>query len=292
MPTLMHECLVELFRDRPALAASLLADPLRITVPGFEQAHLSSNELNDVRPTEYRADAVVALTVGERDVGAVVVEIQLSRDGDKRRTWPAYVTTLYARLGCPVTLLVVCTDPGVASWCRRPIAIGHPGLVLTPLVLGPDQLPIVTDPVVAQQSPELAVMSAIVHGTGSEQNAIFDALLSTVNVLAGDRYTLYLDMVLELLPPAAKSSLEGKLSTSTRPYSEFARNIYDQGEVQGEARGEARGEAQAVLRVLATRGIEVPDQVRAEIMGCTDIERLETWLDRAIFADKVDEIFR
>ena len=34
-------------------------------------------------------------------VQAIVVEVQLRPDTRKRRTWPVYVATLHARLGCP-----------------------------------------------------------------------------------------------------------------------------------------------------------------------------------------------
>src|SRR5512142_2344033 len=119
----MHELLIEMFRDRPELAADLLAGPLGLPVPEFGQARLSAAELNDVTPTEYRADAVVTLDVADAPVFAVVVEVQLRPDKRKRRSWPAYVATLYARLGCPAMLLVICPDPAVASWSATPIVV-------------------------------------------------------------------------------------------------------------------------------------------------------------------------
>ncbi|WP_437952684.1 hypothetical protein WME98_19685 [Sorangium sp. So ce296] len=36
-------------------------------------------------------------------------------------------------------------DAEIARWCSRPIDAGHPGLKLTPLVLGPAGVPVVTD---------------------------------------------------------------------------------------------------------------------------------------------------
>src|SRR5947207_3704259 len=137
MPSHLHEVLIEMFRDRPGLAAELLAGPLGIAVPEFSQAKLSADALTDVAPTEYRADAVVTLNAADSPVFAVVVEVQLRVDARKRRTWPAYVATLYARLGCPVMLLVVCPDQAVAGWCAKPIVVSDPGMVLTPVVLGP-----------------------------------------------------------------------------------------------------------------------------------------------------------
>src|SRR5262245_46834599 len=144
MPSHLHEVLIEMFRGRPALAADLLDGPLGVPLPAFQRASLSAAELTDVAPTEDSADAVVTLDVDGGPVLAVVVEVQLRVDPRKRQTWPAYVATLHARLGCPVVLLVVCPDGPVADWCASPIVIGQPGLVLTPVVLGPRQVPVIT----------------------------------------------------------------------------------------------------------------------------------------------------
>ena len=61
MPSHLHETLIEMFRDRPVLAAEILRGPLHVQVPDFDEARLSSADLNDVTPTEYRAEAVVTL---------------------------------------------------------------------------------------------------------------------------------------------------------------------------------------------------------------------------------------
>jgi hypothetical protein len=89
MPSHLHENLVEMFRERPGFAAELLADPLGIRIPTFEQGQLSSAELNDVLSTEFRADLVVSLTKANKPVLAVVIEAQLGAVREKRRSWPA-----------------------------------------------------------------------------------------------------------------------------------------------------------------------------------------------------------
>ncbi|MEH1125095.1 hypothetical protein [Micromonospora sp. CPCC 206061] len=54
--------------------------------------------------------------------------------------------------------------------------------------------------------------------------------------------------------------------------------------------GEARGEARAVLLVLEGRGVPVPDNVRDQILGCTDLDQLSTWLRRAGNATTIDDV--
>ncbi|WP_285487083.1 hypothetical protein, partial [Amycolatopsis taiwanensis] len=77
--------------------------------------------------------------------------------------------------------------------------------------------------------------------------------------------------------------------------SEFVRKYIHQGRAEGEAKGraegEAKGEAKAVLAVLESRGIEVPEQVRERISGCTDLDQLEGWIHRVATVNSVDELF-
>src|SRR5262249_30084966 len=159
------------------LATVLLSDPLGVPVPAFQHARVSSGDLTNVTPTEYRADAVIILTREEVPVLGVVVEVQLRPERRKRFAWPAYVATLHARLECPVQLLVVCPDQAVAAWCADPIQMGDPPvLMLWPQVAGLQDVPVVTDPTLARQQPELAVLSAMAHGERSGQQGVFDAL--------------------------------------------------------------------------------------------------------------------
>jgi hypothetical protein len=103
-----------------------------------------------------------------------------------------------------------------------------------------------------------------------------------------DHANLYADVVLAALPAAARDYLEALMTTTTHRYqSDFARRYFD----QGEARGEARGEAKAVLAFLDARGIEVPDEFRERIVGCTDLDQLDTWVRRAATADKIHDLF-
>ncbi|MEU7450769.1 hypothetical protein [Streptosporangium roseum] len=84
MPSQEHETLIHLFRNRPSLAAELLVDALGVTIPTYSEARLESEEFTDCTPTEYRADAVVMLTLADEPALAVVVEVQRGQDKDKR----------------------------------------------------------------------------------------------------------------------------------------------------------------------------------------------------------------
>jgi hypothetical protein len=91
------------------------------------------------------------------------------------------------------------------------------------------------------------------------------------------------DLILAVLPTAARDCLEEFMTTTTHRYqSDFARRYF--------SAGEARGEAKAVLAILDARGIEVPDEIRAAIVSCTDLEKLDHWVRQAATAHKIEDL--
>ncbi|MBF6349701.1 hypothetical protein IU448_11820 [Nocardia flavorosea] len=72
--------------------------------------------------------------------------------------------------------------------------------------------------------------------------------------------------------------------------SDFARKYLAEGRAQFRAKGEAEGRAISILTVLDARGIEVPDQVRATITSCDDLDQLQKWLRRALEINRADEL--
>lgn len=291
MPSLVHDALVTLFRNRPTLAPELLRDALHAPVPAFDHVRIGDATLGEIVPTEYRADLVLLLEGASPGAtrSALVVEAQLGRDPDKRWSWPVYLTGLRARLRCDVALLVVTADAAVASWAATPIATGHPGWVLAPLVLGPSVVPAVHDAAAATLAPELAVLSAMVHGQDEDAVEIGMAALAAASGLDEERARLYADLVFLSVHGRARATLEALMNSDKYEYqSDFARRYV----AQGRAEGRAEGRAHAVLAVLAARAIDVPEDARARIAACTDVELLDRWLVRAANARSLDDVLR
>jgi hypothetical protein len=290
MPSLLHEGLLDLFRNRPTLAAELLRDALHAPLPTFEGVRVGEGNLTDLLPVEFRADLVLLLE-GERDRplrGSVIVEVQLGTDPDKRRTWPVYVTVQRARLRCKVTLLVVTDDPAVASWAATPIETGHPGFVLTPLVLGPGTIPMVIDESLAARAPELAVLSVLIHGHRPEAVDLGKAALAGTRGLDAERAALYIDLVLAFVDEAARGVLEALMASGTYQYqSDFAKRYV----AQGVERGRAEGLRDAIAHVLTARALPLSELGRARMSSCTDVATLTAWLDRAMTAASEAEVF-
>ncbi|HEU4726809.1 MAG TPA: hypothetical protein VFT22_02940 [Kofleriaceae bacterium] len=238
---MLHELLVELFRNRGELAPELLRLCARLEL-GYERVEQRTIDLSQVVSTQYRADSVIELRgPGGAIVGAVVVEVQLGIDAGKRDSWPLYVTALRSRLRCPVTLLVVTTRREVARWARQPIEIGHPGFHLEPLVVDYGDIPRIIDPDQARRLPELAVLSMMAHPELEVAIAAVDA----IEGLPEDQNRLYLDIILAKLPAPIRQILEARMR-GYQYQSEFARSYYKQGLEQGLERGLEQGREQGL----------------------------------------------
>jgi hypothetical protein len=268
MPSMAHEVLVDLFKNRPSLGPELLTEALGVTLPSYNEARLVSIDLTQIRPAEYRADVVVLLLDAGAPISVVIVEVQLAVDDDKRVTWPEYTMGARAKHRCPAGLLVVAPQPEIAAWCAEPIDTGIPGFVLAPPVLGRRAVPVITDPVEAARRPELAVLSAMAHGDSEQGAAIAAAVLPAVRQLDDERARFYGDVVLNSLNEAARRALEAMMK-GYEYQSDFAKKYV------------AEGEARALLTVLRVRGIAVPDAARERILTEKDPARIERWLERA-----------
>jgi hypothetical protein len=300
MPSMLHESLLQLFRNRPTLAAELLRDTLGVPIPPFTEARVEEADLTQVLPTEYRADLVVILRHGAPVFG-IVVEAQLAPDDDKPFTWPHYGMALRAKLRCPVCVLVITHDPKVAEWASQRIDTGQPGVPFFPVVLGPRAVPRVTTPAEAERAPELAVLSVLAHGREERGLEMALATLTATSGLDEERAMFYLDLVRGALNDSARRALESMMSTgnyqlqdpeSARKLLDFTRRLREEGKVEGKAEGEAKGKAEALLHILATRGLAVSDSDRDRILSCTDLATLDRWIDRAIRASTMSDVMR
>jgi hypothetical protein len=295
MPSLQHEALLELFRNRPLLAPELLRDALQIELPEYSEARIGSADLNQLQPTEYHADLVVLL-LDDKPVLGIVVEVQLQPDERKEFVWPAYVATLRARLECSVVLLVITPNENTAGKASRSIDLGG-GNVFRPLVLGPSGVPIVTDEAVARADPELAVLSAMSHGKDPDAERaakIAAAAQAAASALAEDRGSLYYDLIYHALSEAARKALQDMAIPNYQYQSDFARHYFAQGEARGEARGEAKGErhgrAELLARQLAQRFGLLPESAKARLAQCS-IAELDAIGERVLSAADLPDVF-
>jgi hypothetical protein len=89
---------------------------------------------------------------------------------------------------------------------------------------------------------------------------------------------LYYDPMLAVLSQAHRI-LPEEIVTTAGYRSDFARHH------------EALGESRTLLMILDARGVDVPEDVRARIAGCTDVGQLDVWARRAATAHKISDLF-
>ncbi len=292
MPKLSHEALVQLVRAAPEVIVGLLQRELGLDLPAQTHARITAAELVDLNLAEYRADAVITLGPVDDLTEAFVIEAQSDIDVRKHRTWPVYVAGLRARLGCPVTLVIVALDPQVAAWCAGPIDLGRQRGTILPFVLGPAQIPIITDHDEARRAPELAVLSVMAHGREPGAEHIAFAALTATRGLDRERELHYPDFVFAVLGELARAALELIMNKANHEFqSEFARKYISLGKAEGKAEGKALGQAELLLKQLRFKGFNVDPELAARVEACQDLGQLDLWAERVLTATALDDIF-
>jgi hypothetical protein len=293
MPSLIHEGVIALVRDEPAFAASLLRELLSVDVPRFTAARLAEATLNELVPVEYHADAVVVFDDADRDrrpVFGAIFEVQLQRDDRKHYTWPLYAVAARARYECPFAVIAVTPDRAVAQWAGQPIDLG--GGTFRPRAVGPDGIPQITDRDRALREPQLAVLSAVAHGSGDVDTAVSIGLaaVNAVMTLPSEQRLLYSALIEQALSEAARKAMAMD-SQVERFFSDAHRQSFDRGKAEGKAEGEAKGEAKALLLILRRRGVAITSDQQHRILACTDVAILDRWLDHAFSVASAEELF-
>jgi hypothetical protein len=69
-----------------------------------------------------------------------------------------------------------------------------------------------------------------------------------------------------------------------------AEQLRAEGRAEATAKATAKATVKAVLTVLDARRIEVPDDLRARIISCTDLELLDVWVRRAATVESAENL--
>ncbi|WP_345431850.1 hypothetical protein [Actinoallomurus vinaceus] len=179
----------------------------------------------------------------------------------------------------------MCPDADAAAYYAEPIATELPGYIFQAVVLGPKDVPIITDPAEVAAHPELAAMGVMMHG---RQEPVLKAFVDALELVEPDYGPQYLEYAYNMAAAAVRRILEELVSSTSWPvYTPFAKQHFG----RGKAEGRTEGEVHAVLTVLDSRGIEVPESARARIHACTDLQEIDAWLKKAGVVQTVDELF-
>lgn len=290
MPSAIHEALVLLFQSNPGLAAILLGEVLGIELPPYADVRDASSSFSEMKPPEYRADTVVQLVdESGKPALSVIVEVQLAVKEKKRRDWLAYTASAERQLGRDACVLVVTPDAAVARWAQKPTSFGLVS-TFTPLVIGPEQVPLLTDPEEAKRRPFLAVLSAVAHGQDELEQAIAAASLARDAIVPLADGDVYFDLIKATLSEAARKAFE-MLPATYEYQDESLRRSFHKGQESGRMEGRTEGIAHSVVLLLRARGIELSPENEARIVACHDAEQLDRMLIKAASLQSVAELF-
>jgi len=236
-------------------------------------------DLTEIRPLERRVDTVLQCDTEDGGGYILVVESQGKKDPKKHGSWALYLAFLYEKYGMPAILVVVCQDEATARWASEPFHMGVApwrSMSVCPFVVGPHNLPFITDASEAAESIGLASYSAIAHGKRQDADIMLKALATALRQQsdkdAADYFKEFVELGLGVLPAAHTWR-----TLMAIPTSYFRSETAEKVRVEGEVRGEAK----LIIRALTNRGIEVTDAVRERITTCTDLDILDHWVDRA-----------
>lgn len=280
MPSITHEGPIEIIRQHPKLTTELVRHATGIEIPGDDEVEvtLGSTDASNVVPAEFTADMVTLVTdkATSKPLLLIVVEPQ-GRSGEKTFSWPAYLANLRRAHQCKnAVLIVICWNEAEAEKCRQAIPMGHPGFVLAPIVVGPRSAPDLDG-----ASPWLIILCAAIGaihlGTDDARRTVLSAITATGSNTTDTRKLA--TIIMAAASEAARLELEGLMLTA-----EYKSDFFD--------RIEAQGEARALLKILTSRGIELTDEQQKMITTCTDLERIDQWLDLALTATSAGDVFK
>lgn len=282
MPSAIHEALVRLFQANPGLAAILLGEVLGIELPPHTDVREASSSFSEMKPPEYRADTVVQLVDADGKASlSVIVEVQLAVKEKKRVDWLAYTASTLRQQGTDACVLVVTPDATVARWAQKPLPFGFASSFV-PLVIGPEQVPLLTDPEEAKRRPFLAVLSAVAHGQDELEQAVQAASLARDAIVPLADGDVYFDLIKAMMSVAARKAFEMLPATYEYQDESLRRSFH---------KGRAEGEAKSILAILDARGIAVSESEKNAIWECSDSAKLESMVRKALTVQSAAELF-
>ncbi|MET9561446.1 hypothetical protein [Streptomyces tauricus] len=287
-----HEALHRIFQKDPALLTRTLQHVLHIPFPEPTDIAILNADLTEIEPVERRVDTLLRV---ETDVGTflLVVEAQGKKDEAKRGSWAYYLSYLYAKYGCEPILIVLTQSSSTARWAAQPIRMGLPvwnSLTVRPLVLGPENVPLITDEQEAARDVSLAAFSAMTHGRGPQAAAILESLAAALQTVDPDTAAVFAQFTESCLVDPQAKQIWRDLMTATNYF--FRHEVAEKVREEGREEGRIEDRAEMTLNILQWRGIEVPDAVSERVRTCTDLDELELWAQRAVHATDATQLFR
>ncbi|MGW3723768.1 hypothetical protein [Streptomyces sp. F001] len=286
-----HEALHQFCQKDPAGFTRTLQRVLHIPFPEPRDFAVLNADLTEIEPVERRVDTLLR---AETDEGTylLVIESQGKRDEGKRGSWAYYLSYLYAKYRWEPVLIVLTQSRSTARWATRPIRLGLPGwhsLTVRPLVLSPENVPLIADEAEAKRDVFLAAFSAMTHGKGPDAAAILKPLAAALSTTDTHSAGMLAQFVESCLVDVQAKQIWKELMMPVNYF--FRHEVAEKVREEGREEGIEQERASMVLRILDWRAIPVSDVVRERVKECSDLDQLEVWAQRAVHATNAEDLF-
>jgi hypothetical protein len=290
-----HEGMHRIFQERPEVIAPVFK-ARGLPLPAKAAIDVITPDVTETKPVERRMDTLLKITPSDGKEFLLVIEAQSKEDAPKEHSWPYYVAFLRTKYKIPVLLLVVCRDRKTATWAAGPFDSATHGWTAqrtTPMVVGPDNLPVITSERVVRESPAMAVFSALTHASHPDIDAILDAVARGLQAIGEDENTFFSEFLeFGLGNTPAREKWRNLMPVTFYPgRGSMIEKAYLEGQAEGQAEGRAEGQAKLILRLLEHRLLQIGPEARERVMSCTDTEILQQWFDRALTVGSAEELF-
>ena len=219
---------------------------------------------------------------------AAVWEVQFDYDPIKvPYRWPSYLSEVQTRERAYAELIVYCPSPAAIRKYQADLARQR-SLQVTPHFLTPEMVPRTVSVQDARRRPGMAALSAFACRDLGQPGLIgqhFAALVCEMDLAENAQRgnaQVYCDMIYAGLPDEVSPAWEEFAMATSQFISKHMRSLV--------AESEAKAKAEDVLRVLAARRVDVPEETRAQVLACTDSAQLDDWLDRAATAEAISDV--
>lgn len=291
MAKVPHEALHHIFREEPDLFCRVMNLVLDEDFPVFRNVSVLNSDLTEISQVVRHADTVLQAETSEGSQ-IIVVEPQTKPEKKKHRSWAYYISYLENRYELPVTLLVVTPHEATARWARGPISLGpskRPSLQVFPLVAGPDNTPLITEPEIAAEDVAFAVFAALTHRESPEIENALNSLAHALSKTDIDTAVHLAEFTEAGLGDGCAETIWRRIiMTMTYP---FATKLHAELEAKGREKGRVEGQAGMLLMLLDHRGVTLTEVERERIATCTDEERLADWAVKAVSVSSAAELF-
>ncbi|MFC4030272.1 hypothetical protein ACFO3J_02170 [Streptomyces polygonati] len=259
-------------------------DPIAVSLP--------PTDLTEIKPLERRLDTLLRFDMADGDSYLLAVEAQGRKDPDKHGSWAYYMSYLYAKYRTPPLLLVVCQDEATSRWAKRPFHIGTAQwrtLTVRPLVLGPHNVPIITDASAAADDIPMAAFAAITHGKHRQADIMLEALATALRKADLDTA----DLFKELTEIGLGSGPAGKIwkDLMAIPTHFFRSETSEKLREEGREEGRRQQKIKDILSLLQIRSVSITEAHRERVAACTEYDILDRWFSRAATAERAEDVF-